>query len=151
MPSSPKGVFYSMMVAQLCLKIPFRHHYYPWVQFIQISISRAVHNTHTHTSMMWSILGRGLTPIQIVNSLSFCGETRAEWVRRHYFWLAAYPGFFSPNFYNWSCCLWLKILLGLLTMQEETNPLWLDHCLPHFGTAANTCTEVPHDHQVVRW
>lgn len=44
-----------------------------------------------------------------------------------------------------------KFLRGLLTMQEETNPLWSNNFLPHFGTTANTCIEVPHDHQVVRW
>lgn len=43
-----------------------------------------------------------------------------------------------------------KFLLGLLTMQEETNPLWFNNFL-HLGTTANMCIEVPHDHQVVRW
>ena len=44
-----------------------------------------------------------------------------------------------------------SFLLGLLTTQEETNLLWFNNFLPHFGISANTCVEVPHDHQVVRW
>lgn len=119
MLSSPKGAFYSMMVARLGLKIPFRYHYCLWVQCIQISISRVVHNTHTHASMTWSIVSHGLTPIQILNSLSFCSETRAEWVRHHYFWLVDYPGFFSLNFYNWSCCLWLNFCSACLPCRKR--------------------------------
>ena len=44
-----------------------------------------------------------------------------------------------------------RFLLGLLTTQEETNLLRFNNFLPHFGTPANTCVEVPHDYQVVRW
>lgn len=46
-----------------------------------------------------------------------------------------------------------KFWLGFLAMQEESNPLWFNNFLPHFGTTANTCTEVSPstDHQDVRW
>lgn len=46
-----------------------------------------------------------------------------------------------------------KFWLGFLAMQEESNPLWFNNFLPHFGTTTNTCTEVSPstDHQDVRW
>lgn len=67
----------------------------------------------------------------------------------------------SEIFFFFSLLTWMtdaavydyKFWLGFLAMQEESNPLWFNNFLPHFGTTANTCTEVSPstDHQDVRW
>lgn len=58
--------------------------------------------------------------------------------------------FFLPTYMTEAAVCDYKPLLGLLAVPEETNPLWSNDFLPHFGTATNTCAELPSDHQVVR-
>lgn len=144
----PQGIFYSMMVLLLSLKIPCRyHHSLSWVYS-----EYQPHGSRQLPSALriWSILGNSLRSIQIANPLAFCCKTIAEWVSSHYFWLVAYHDISLLTFMIEAAVCDYKILLGLLTMQEETNPLWFNNFL-HFGTTANMCIEVPHDHQVVRW
>lgn len=144
MLSLPKRVFESMMVALLSLKIPCRYHYSLWVEFIQVSISWVLHGTPPLFSY----------DLKHIRACSTSHSTVQQWQNG---WDAiSFDSWYSHDIFLLTFiieavfCAY-EFFLSLLTMQEETNPLWFDNFLPHFGTTANTCIEVPYDHQVVRW
>lgn len=94
--------------------------------------------------------------LTLSTSLIFGWETMAGWVRCHCFWFLAHPRSFFFFLLTWmtdAAVYDYKFWLGFLAMQEESNPPWFNNFLPHFGTTANTCTEVSPstDHQDVRW
>lgn len=94
--------------------------------------------------------------LTLSTSLIFGWETMAGWVRCHCFWFLAHPRSFFFLLLTWmteAAVYDYKFWLGFLAMQEESNPLWFNNFLPHFGTTTNTCTEVSPstDHQDVRW
>lgn len=101
----------------------------------------------------WVMIYYSLT---LSTSLIFGWETMAGWVRCHCFWFLAHPRSFFFLLLTWmteAAVYDYKFWLGFLAMQEESNPLWFNNFLPHFGTITNTCTEVSPstDHQDVRW
>lgn len=101
--------------------------------------------TFTDDVMIWSTLGKDLLFIHFVNIFGLllknndrmgkmslvliCGTSKI------FFFLLTWM--IEAVFYDY------KFWLGFLTMQEESNPLWFNNFLPHFGTTTNTCTEVP--------
>lgn len=98
---------------------------------------------------VWSTL-----PFTLPTSLAFYWETMAERVRCHCFWFMTHPrSFFLLTWLIEAVVCDYKFWLGFLAMQEESNPLWFNNFLPHFGTTTDTCTEVSPstDHRDVRW
>lgn len=147
----PYRALYSRMVALLYLKNTY------WVSlffydFILLKYRFQRHYTIPILMLLWfeAYCGMISEPFQLSVSLAFCWEAMAKWWNVTVFDLWHIYIFLLTHMIEAVVCDY-KFLLGLLTVQEETNPLWSNNFLPRFGITANTCIEVPHDHQVVRW
>lgn len=138
------------MVALLSLKMPYSYHYSLRVEFTQVSISWE--KCTTPTLVLLGFEACWITVLDQFRLLTSCRSAVKQWQNGWdaiIFDLCCIHNIFLLTL--WVEAVFCDYKLGLLTMQEETNPLWFNNFLAHFGTTANTCIEVPHDHQVVRW